>query len=72
MPKADLKSEFEMLENQIIDTLIAGHKQYRPDLDYPESYSDMQGAVRGLLQMFDVKLRALPRSMKDLLIDNVK
>ena len=59
MPKPRLKSELEQLEIDIIETLIAGHKQYRPDLAYPESHSDMQGAVRGLLKMFEVKRRPL-------------
>jgi hypothetical protein len=60
MPKPNLTPELESLEHDIIETLIAGHHQYRSDLAYPESYSDMQGAVRGLLQMFEVKRRALP------------
>ena len=60
MPKPSLTPELELLESEIIETLVAGHHQYRSDLAYPESYSDMQGAVRGLLQMFEVKHRALP------------
>ena len=64
MPKPSLTPELEELERQIIQTLIAGHKQWRPDLAYPESYSDMQGAVRGLLRMFEVKLRPLPESLR--------
>ena len=60
MSKRQLSPEFELLESQIIETLIAGHKEWRPDLAYPESTSDMQGAVRGLLKMFEVKRRALP------------
>lgn len=55
MPKASLKEPFRTLESQIIETLIAGHKEWRPDLSYPESHSDMQGAVRGLLRMFKVE-----------------
>lgn len=64
MAKRSLKPELAILEADIIETLIAGHKQWRPDLDYPESHSDMQGAVRGLLQMFDVKRRALPYELE--------
>lgn len=32
---------------------------WRPDLPYPESHSDMQGAVRGLLRMFKVERRPI-------------
>ncbi len=64
MPKRRLKSPLDKLESEIIETLIAGHKEWRPDLGYPESHSDMQGAVRGLLQMFDVKRRALPMKLE--------
>lgn len=60
MPKPTLAKDLQILESQIIETLIAGHKQWRPDLDYPQSHSDMQGAVRGLLIMFEVKRRPLP------------
>lgn len=60
MSKRLLAPEYAALESQIIETLIAGHKEWRPDLEYPESHSDMQGAVRGLLRMFEVKRRALP------------
>lgn len=62
MPKQRLKDH--QLENDIIETLIAGHKEWRPDLEYPESYSDMQGAVRGLLQMYEVKRRPLPAKLE--------
>src|SRR5271154_7149609 len=57
MPKRMLKQADSILESEIIETLIAGHKEWRPDLAYPESHSDMQGAVRGLLRMFEVKRR---------------
>lgn len=63
MPKPTLKEPFRTLESQIIDTLLAGHHEYRPDLPYPESHSDMAGAVRGLLVMFDVTRRPLPREL---------
>lgn len=64
MPKRKLYKGENYQEGEIIDTLIAGHRQYRPDLSYPESYSDMQGAVRGLLQMFEVRRRDLPEKLK--------
>jgi hypothetical protein len=60
MPKPPLKAPWDQLESDIIETLLAGHHEWRPDLDYPQSHSDMQGAVRGLLRMFEVKRRPLP------------
>lgn len=60
MAKSRLKGDLARLEGDIIETLIAGHKKFRPDLPYPESHSDMQGAVRGLLRMFKVERRPLP------------
>lgn len=67
MSKPTLKEPFYTLEGQIIDTLLAGHHEWRPDLAYPESHSDMAGAVRGLLRMYDVKRRPIALEMKDLL-----
>ena len=64
MAKRRLKGDLAKLESEIIETLIAGHKEWRPDLHYPESHSDMQGAVRGLLRMFEVKRRALPAELE--------
>jgi hypothetical protein len=48
------------LENDVIDTMLAGLKEWRPDLSYPESHSDMQGCVRALLRMYELKRRPLP------------
>ena len=59
MPKPKLKEPYNALSGDIIETLIAGHKMYRPDLSYPESHSDMDGAVRALLRMFEVKRRPI-------------
>lgn len=59
MPKPFLKAADAALESQIIETMLAGLKEWRPDLIYPESHSDMQGCVRGLLRMFEVKRRPL-------------
>jgi hypothetical protein len=64
MAKKMLKAPMNQLEHDIIATLRAGHKEWRPDLAYPESYSDMQGAVRGLLRMFDVQRLPLPRDLE--------
>ena len=70
MAKPMLAEPYHTLESQIIETLLAGHHEWRPDLDYPQSHSDMQGAVRGLLKMFEVKRRPLAISVKDMLPKN--
>lgn len=63
-PKPFIKSEFGA--GEIINTLLAGHHYWRPDLEYPKSHSDMQGAVEGLLLKYEVKLRPLPLDRNDL------
>jgi hypothetical protein len=45
---------------QMVETMIAGLHEWRRDLKYPESHSDMQACVRGLLRMFEIKRRPLP------------
>lgn len=64
MSKRSLVAPLDRLELDIIETLLAGHREWRPDLAYPESHSDMQAAVRALLQMFDVTRRNLPRQLE--------
>ncbi len=66
MPKPSLKPEFQELENQMLDTTRAGLHEWRPDLDYPESCSDMKACIRGLLKMFEIKRRPLGLSNKDI------
>lgn len=70
MPKPSLKEPYASLENDIIETLLAGHHEWRSDLKYPESHSDMQGAVRGLLRMFEVKRRPLAMPVKEMLSEH--
>lgn len=64
MPKRKLIKEQALLESRMIQTMIAGLKKYRPDLGYPESVSDMQACVRGLMEMFDIKDSPLPNGLK--------
>jgi hypothetical protein len=66
VPKPPLRRPYDTLAGDIIETLIAGHKRYRPDLPYPESHSDMQGAVEALLMMFEVKRRPVAIPLADL------
>lgn len=64
MPKPALAEPQAMLEQMLIDSMIAGLKEWRPDLYGPESYSDYQGCARGILQMFEVKRAPLPIKLK--------
>lgn len=64
MSKRQLAEPLHTLEKQIIETLFASHHEWRKDLAYPESYSDMQGAVRGLLRMFEVKRLPIARELE--------
>ena|SRR5436309_2895773 len=72
MPKPRLKPEYESLERDIIETMLAGLKQWRPDLKYPESHSDMQGCVMALLRMYEVKRRPIALNEKDLLFEYLR
>lgn len=61
MPKPPLaKEEDRATERHMIETALAGLKRWRPDLDFPQSYSDMEACVRALMTMFDVRRRPLP------------
>ena len=66
MPKPPLGSKYEQLGIDVIETLLAGHHRYRPDLAYPESHSDMQGAIEGLLMMYEVKRRPIAITIEEL------
>lgn len=64
MPKPPLKPPLDRLESDIIETMVAGLKLWRPDLNYPESHSDMQACVRGLFRMFQVQRLAIPHELE--------
>lgn len=66
MAKSRLNPEFAQLEMDILETFLAGHKEDRPDLDYPQSHSDMQSGIRALLVMFNIKRRPIALEYKDL------
>lgn len=59
MSKSKLKEPYQTIENEVIQALLAGHHRWRPDLEFPESWSDMQAAVRGLLREYEVSRRPL-------------
>ena len=60
MPKPSLREPYFTLEGDLIDTMIGGLHEWRSDLGYPESHSDMAGCIRAVLRKYDVKLRAVP------------
>jgi hypothetical protein len=60
----NLIEEDARLEHEIIETFLAGHKEWRPDLHYPESHSDMQGGVRALLRMYKIERRAIAAPLR--------
>jgi len=66
MAKPSLKPPFDVLETEMIKTFLAGHNQWRPDLSYPESHSDMQGGVRALIKRFDIQARPIPLDWREI------
>ena len=64
MSKPSLKPPMNKLESDMVETLIGGLHEWRPDLQYPESHSDMQACVRGLLQMYEIKRLPVPRRLE--------
>lgn len=64
MPKPSLCAEQEALEVALIQTMLAGLKEWRPDLGYPESIPDMQACARAVMRMFEIKRAALPVPLK--------
>lgn len=66
MAKSSLRQPFDTLEQQVLETLLAGHREARPDLAYPQSHSDMQSAIRALIVMFDIKRRPIALDWKDI------
>lgn len=67
MPKPSLDAKYHDLETALIETFLAGHHEWRPDLKYPESASDMSGGMRALMRMFDIKRRPIALERADIL-----
>lgn len=64
MPKPTLVPEDNHTEHEAIECMLEGLKDWRPDLNYPESHSDMEACFRGLFVMFQVKRRSKPRPLR--------
>lgn len=72
MPKPSLKPEYAELESDIIATMRAGLHEWRSDLDFPQSNSDLSGCVRALFRMFEIKRRPLAKPIKEFLAEHEK
>lgn len=69
MAKPEMKPEFSKLDGELIETFLAGCKEWRPDLNYPESHSDMQAGTMALMRMFEIKRRPIALDRSELLPD---
>jgi hypothetical protein len=67
MPKPTFQPQYHAIENKLIEILIRGHHRWRPDLNYPESHSDMQGAVRELMAVLNIQ--EMPEDIPQIEID---
>lgn len=66
MPKPHLREPFRTLASDMASTFLAGCKRWRPDLNYPESGSDMRAGIDALLQMFEIKRRPIALKEDDI------
>ena len=64
MAKPTLAEPFHTLEGELLETFMAGHKSYRPDLSYPQSHSDVIAGIRAIMTMFEIKRSPLPVELK--------
>ena len=60
MPKPFLREPYATIAADLASTMIAGLKEWRRDLDYPQSHSDLRGCIDAVLRKYDVKLREVP------------
>jgi len=67
MPKPEIREPYRSLESEMFDAMRWGLKEWRPDLEFPESYSDFQGCIRALFRMFEIKRRPLAIRIEDIL-----
>jgi hypothetical protein len=67
MAKPLMKPEFEQLKADLTETMIAGLHEWRADLSYPQSHSDLQACLMAVFRMFEIKRRPIALELKDLL-----
>lgn len=51
---------------EMVETMTAGLHQWRPDLNYPDSYSDWHACLVPLMQMYDIKRRPIALKIEDI------
>lgn len=66
MAKPELRPPFDTLTREIIETFLAGHHEWRPDLAYPQSHSDMLGGAMALVRMFEITRRPVALDRKEI------
>jgi len=67
MPNPPLREPFATLSRDLLAAMVAGLHDWRPDLNYPESHSDMQACVLGILSRFELTPRVAPLDLKDMI-----
>jgi hypothetical protein len=72
MPKPFLREPFATLEKELIETMIGGLHEWRSDLHYPESHSDMAGCIRAVLRKYEVKLRPVVLDRAEIMQQDAK
>jgi hypothetical protein len=60
MPKPSLREPYASIASDLMATMVAGLKEWRHDLDYPQSHSDLRGCIDAVLRKYEVKLRPVP------------
>jgi len=66
MPKPDVREPYKSLESDLFETMRAGLHEWRPDLDYPESFSDLQACLRAVFRMYEVRRRPVAIRIEDI------
>lgn len=49
----------DQLSEDLYQTFMAGHNEYRPDLQFPQSKSDVQKGIRAIMRMFKTERRPM-------------
>lgn len=60
MAKPFLREPYQSLYFALVETMTAGLKEWRSDLEYPESHSDWRSCIDAVMRKYDVKLRPIP------------
>jgi hypothetical protein len=71
MAKPALREPFHTIMENIAQAMVDGLHNWRPDLSYPESYSDMQGCILELMSRFELLPRRVPLKLADMVADGV-